>query len=348
MSDSSGALRRVVAQVGANSDAMVDGTPGHARRLLAEAAGLLAGQATVVSVASPMGELSLSTLIAQLSGRLDLDDQDDAVLELGFKRLKGEGPTVLMLLAPAGISRSALRYLQHVSRQSPRLAMVVYGGPALAPMLAETGFAALQARLHALPAIEIEAVAPIAPSRSVALLPSVAVQKRRPVLWAASALVMAAVAGGVWLGHSAPGTAVAGGRTAHFDIPLVPATVARPVLAGSHDPVAADLSLPLAATPGLAATARLPQIALATLPLQPPALPPLIRRADPARREPSRIARIRPYWSSPGSQEPADYGSIQPWDGVSPIWVRRDPRRRGDLGPFPVAPNGVRVYQYDP
>ena len=382
MSDTDEALRRLVARAGSNTDVLVGGTLVQMQRLLTLATKTLAHQAAVVPVASPIGELSLSTLIAQLSGRPDLDDQDDAVLELSFRRLKSDGQTVSMLLAPAGISRSALRFLQEVSRQLPRLAMVFFGGPPLALMLEEPGFAALRARLNASPAIEFDAPADAVPSRSVAemssvlpelprLRPSIVTAKtrRRPALWVACALGLAAITGVIWLGHSAPGLAVAGSRVARADVPLVPATVPIPVLPGLRDPDKADVSFPLMANPTLAAPARLPQIARATLPSQPPSMPlakpdtavagliqpqlraertSQLRRTDAARREPARFAPGRPYWPAPRYQEPAEYGGAQSWDGVSPIWVRRDQRRREYLGTYAVDPHGVRVFQYDP
>lgn len=368
MGETRAALQRVVAQISTDTDVLIAGTPGQARQVMAEAAMVLRNRATVVSIASPIGELSLTAVIAQLSGRPDLDDHDDAALELGLKQLNGEGRTVLMLLAPAGISRLALRFLQHVACQSPRLAMVVYCAPSLGPMLKEPAFTRLRARLHAAPAVGFEAVAVMVPVRSVAVvLPSAFIppqvappQKRQPVVWAACAFSLAAIAGLVWLGSRAPGTAVA-----FAGVPLVGAIVPAPALIGLRDPVAGRVLPPIVAaavapplvSPAMSTMARLPVVALATLPPAPTPQPhadPLVAglgqpdRPPQTRREPPRYARTRSY--APRYQEPAEGEPARPWDGVSPVWVRRDPRRRDApyLGTYAVDSNGIRVFQYDP
>lgn len=385
------ALRRLVAQVYSKTDVSIGGSAVQARRLISEAAQVLAAQTKVVSISSPIGELGLSVLIAQLSGRPDLDGQDDAVLELGFKRLTGDGPTVLMMLAPEGISRSALRYLQHVARQSPRLTLVVYYAPPLAAMLEEPGFSALRDRLLAASPIDCVAPPENVPDRAVAIVPSpvvtatrglslavLATPARRPAIWLVSALSAAAIAGIAFVGQSTPNDAVAGSRTAHAAVPLELAVVPVPVLADAPDPAeakpilptATGLAMPALVHPAPSATAKLPQIALASPSSQPqsvslPHADPVaagpiqrmakslraqqMRRPDPSRREAARFVPASPYWSAPRYQEPAEYEAVQPYDNMPPGWVRRDLRRRDGpyLGTYAMDAYGMRNFRYD-
>ncbi len=390
------AVRSVLADIAAGTDVLVGGTPVQARVLFAEAARMLAEQATVVSVASPIGELSLSHLIAQLSGRLDLDNQDDSWLELGFKRLTGDGRTVLMVLAPAGISRSALRYLQHVALQAPGLLLVMYKAAPLAAMLQEPGFAPLLARVSASPAIEFDRPAEAArPEEAVmpvfASLPELPAEPvfadrvrlladrvRRPLIWTASALGVAAIAALLWAEHDTSSAAV-GSKIARAEIRRDPAVVPVPVPARLPGPETADASPPPAVgadlPPLIAAVssgeAAMPPVALAAPPAQPrpeplaePALiaaglaqvqvkaerSPHVRHSESARRETPRIARARPDSLAPRRLEAEDTASARQYDGVSPVWVRRDPRR-GDgpfLGTYAVDSHGIRVFEYDP
>lgn len=326
MGDTNEALRRVMAQVEARMDVLVGGAPVRARQLMTEAAARLSFTTTVVSISSPIGELSLSALIAQLSGRPDLDEQDDLVLELGFKRLGGEGQTVLMVLAPEGVNRSALRYLQHVARHLPRLTMVVHDSPALAAMLAEAGLTALRDRLYAAARIEAEAspermslgvltIVPPADTTPIVLTPvsatpligsarpglrlaTLAAPVRRPALWLGAALSAAAIAGIAFVGQSRPTGAIAGNTSAQVDIPLEVAVMPEPRLASAGAPAEVMPSLPAAPglpTPVLAilppsAAAKLPQIALAP-PL--PTLPSLpLPHSDPVVAAPvQRVAK---------------------------------------------------------
>ena len=163
MSTNCAALSRLMQQVEAGTDALVTGSLVETQQLLAEAAERLRADWGVVEVAADAAGLSLSRLMAQLSGRGDLDAQDDAVLELGFRRLavpevSGQR-TVLLLNAGQGIHRSALRFLQHVGRGAPGLVMVVAAGAELETLLDEPGFAALRGRLTAAPAVSSDAPA---------------------------------------------------------------------------------------------------------------------------------------------------------------------------------------------
>lgn len=150
----------LAAQVVAGHDALVEGGHEAVLRVLSAGAGALRGAYNVVEVSAPSGGLSLSSLMAQLSGRADFDAQDDSVLELGFRRLampEDGRPTALLLDAAAGLQRPVLRYLQHVGRNALGLVYVIGAAPGLLPVLDEAGFAPLRARLLARPAMVVGA-----------------------------------------------------------------------------------------------------------------------------------------------------------------------------------------------
>lgn len=230
------ALGRLLAQVEGGGGALVAGPSIAAGQLCADAAAATVGRAQVVLVASPHDELSLSGLIAQLSGQTDVGGQDDAVLELGFKRLTGSAPTLLLLLAPRGIGQSALRFLQHVARQAPQLGLIVSASPSVQALLAEPGFAALRARLQAAAPIEATAApTPVSPEP---------VACRRPLVWAGAALGAAAILAGVaWFGHAATSAQQVGMMLP----PSVPAVVPVPPLAPVPAPNFSAVSVPVLA-----------------------------------------------------------------------------------------------------
>jgi len=319
MGDTDEALRRLVAQVEAQRDVLVGGSPIRARQLMTQAAARLSSARDVVSIACPIGQLGLSALIAQLSGRPDLDEQDDAVLELGFKRLRGEGQTVLMVLAPEGVNRSALRYLQHVARHLPRLTMVVHDSPALIATLEEAGLTALRDRLHAAPRIEASAMLERSLTEALAVVPLaeitpalaapalvvpissgpligsarpgsrlavLATPARRSALWFGATLSAAAIAGIVFVGQSRLTGVVASSTVAHAEIPLEAAIVPEPRLASAAAP-AADLSEVKA---GLTAATGLAPPVLAVQPPSAAAKLPQIALAAPLSSLPSLTA----------------------------------------------------------
>ncbi len=310
VTDMNDALQRLLTQLEAGTDCWISGAPAEGRRLLAEAARALAAEATVVSVVAPVGELTLSSLIAQLSGRPDFDGQDDAVLEQGFRRLTGEGRTALLLTAPQGIGRSALRYLQHVSRHAPRLAMAVLGTAPLAAALESAGLETLRARWTAPPPIEMATPLRLVASREMALVPSDAAdtaeaalpvaaeraggRRRRSLLLSASALgVVAAVASVIWVAYGAGGRVgpAISGQSMVETVPLQPATVpVAPLLAEAAPAMTADLAAPgTAAVPTVSvAAAALPPVPVAAAAVPPvsvaaAALPPLLRAGEAQR-----------------------------------------------------------------
>lgn len=303
MSTNSAALSRLIEQVEAGTDALLTGSPGETRCLLAEAADRLRPACCVVEVAAEAAGLSLSRLMAQLSGRGDLDAQDDAVLELGFRRLAvPEVPgqrTVLLLNASHGIQRSALRFLQHVGRGAPGLVMVVAAGAELYTLLEEPCFSALRARLTTARPVVSNGPAPIAqpimlpllaapaalaavleadpapPPPSPSMRPAAAprVARGRSRVWVISGVGMAAsLALGAWIGHaSAPRvTLMAAGASGSALAPQADAFTSAPDASSDVTPAG---TIQHSATPSAAPVAEhLPRIAL-TMKIEPAAIP---------------------------------------------------------------------------
>lgn len=277
---------------------MVGGAPPATRRFCALAAAALSENADVVVAGSPVGELSLSSLIAQISGRPDFDGQDDSVLELGSNRLAKAGrTTVLLLQPPLGISRSALRYVQHMSRQAQGLILVVLASPALDALLEDPGFETLRGRLRAAPAIEASLSEP-ALGAGRAALPApvaraacpVAIPARpasaphwRALLWTASALgAVAATAMAAWIGHNATMANPTGERGRDVTMRIEPAVTPPPPLAQSQPPARA-IAVTLANTVAAAA----PVAIAAAAPIGAPASPP--RQAPRSLAEPAAL-----------------------------------------------------------
>ena len=279
------ACEQIVERIERGLDAVVGGEAEALRAAMLSATARLQETHGVVTVAGPgagPGEgasLSLSSLIAQLSGRGNLDDHDDSVLELGVRRLieaaiPGQR-TVLVLNAPAGVQRSAFRFLRQVSRRVPDLIYVVAEFAELATLLAEPGMETLSARFAAAsvpawaPAEVVDAPEPRTEG-APAMLPvaaSVMVppewrdlrasplsagdadrRRRRAMLWTASAVGMvASVTLGAWLGARmetpvAPAPAMhayeASGisRRPALAMALTPAQVAVPAVVASAPP----------------------------------------------------------------------------------------------------------------
>ena len=123
-----GALRRALDQVAHGGDAVLL-VPGDASGILdAIAAELDALPCRVLRVtAAGPGGLSLSGLMAQVTGNLDLEAHDDDVLERGFQALtSGAGGSVALLVDQAGrLQRTALRYIQFACQSGPALRLVL-------------------------------------------------------------------------------------------------------------------------------------------------------------------------------------------------------------------------------
>lgn len=139
----------ILQHIDSGEDVRLEGPAAAAR--LCELASRLEPDCSVIRVTAGSGGLSLSGLIGQLSGQESFDDQDDAALELGFRRLAGtdapERRTVLLLDVVQGVQRPVLRYLLQVGRNAPRLSLVIAAGPELDDLLAEPGVARLRDRL---------------------------------------------------------------------------------------------------------------------------------------------------------------------------------------------------------
>ena len=341
MTANDGALGRLVAQVGAGTDCLVEGAPAAALGLFARAAVALAASAEVIVVSSPLVELGLSSLIAQVSGRPDYDDQDDAVLELGFKRLTAAGRTVLMLEARQGIGLPALRYLQHMGRSAPGLVLVVLGSPALDAALAQPAAAAMRLRLRAMPVISAEdegalvqgEAAPLIAEPGPIPLSSPVRRRIRLLPWAAAAVSVAA----------ASVIVVQLSREPEADAPIA----ATPAITTQTSTVIAPA--PAAVEVPLAAPVVPPPISFpAPAPVAAPPLPPLVKpdRVLHARRveaKPRAIARAGRYAPEGRGDDASQYS----WDNEPPPWRRRVMRwNQPSYGGYAVDPYGTPLYPF--
>lgn len=373
------ALHRLMAQIEGGADALVVDLPGAAGPLIDAAAEHWAAQATVISVASPTIELSLSSLIAQISGCTDLGGQDDSALELGFQRLTGPGETILLVTAPLGISRSALRYLQHTARQAPRLRLVMLASASLDALLDKSDFAPLRLRLpSALPiAMQDEPAAPAAAALVPHVAPIAAVvpirpaRRHRSLLWAGSMAAAAVLFSIAWVGHGATRAAADAshpiGRPPIARQPIVMASVPSAPLGRSEPPslaavAPADLAVP-AQNPARVERDAAPVLALIVPPLAPapdyprlaesgllPPLPaPLAHRPLLARRDVVHLARPRPRWQPRPTEGVANYAWGWPYEEPPPDWGPPNRRRRIPyFGPDAIDSYGRTMFGYSP
>lgn len=153
------ALRRLVDQVLAGGDAVV-AAGAAAAGLLDDAAAQLAEQrCRVLRVAAADG-LSLSGLMAQVTGQSDLTAQDDQVLKRVFQALTvldSDCDRIVLLVSDAqALQQPALRYIHFASRVGTALQLVLAGehGP---PDLLGAETASLQTRLATHPIISVAA-----------------------------------------------------------------------------------------------------------------------------------------------------------------------------------------------
>ena len=162
------AVRRAVGQVVAGGDAVLS-VGFDAAAVLDDVSDLLAdGRLRVLRCAAAgQGGLSLSGLLAQVTGRADLGGHDDEVLQRGFEALTtpGEGFEAVVLLVDGAeaLQRSALRYLQFVARTAPgpRLVLACEGR---LPDLYDAELEPLRTRLAAKPALVVGSVASSLPA----------------------------------------------------------------------------------------------------------------------------------------------------------------------------------------
>jgi len=154
------ALRRIVHQVLSGGDAVL-ALDGGAHALLDEVATELAeSRCRVLRVsAQAAGGLSLSGVMAQITGRPDLDAHDDEVLERGFQALTVLDPEcdriVLLVSGAEALQRTALRYLQFTCRAAAALRLVLAGDQGPPDVLEEDEMAFLRTRLAASPMIRV-------------------------------------------------------------------------------------------------------------------------------------------------------------------------------------------------
>lgn len=278
------ALRRLLDQVMAGGDAVVDG-PG-ASVVLDQAAALLAARRSRVLRAAPAGPegLGLEELMAQVAGRAEPGSPGDPSLEQGAQALTvldERCDRIVLLLDDAETVRpAALRYIQLACRTSSKLRLVLAGVP---DGVDGAEFASLRARLQAQPVLTLDGSLPNAmpvpraptapaarPERPPAVRRLAAPPSERPKLaaqatarrtWlAAAALGMAGcVAVGVLAAHQMPelpGGATAMAPAAQPVVPPVtaseaPVTVTTPFLAvatpATSEPASASLEPALAA-----------------------------------------------------------------------------------------------------
>ena len=262
------------------------------------------------------------------------------MLALGFKRLTGPGRTILFIAAPLGISRSALRYLQHNAGQAPGLRLVLLASAPLKAMLDDPGLAALRTRLRVDPAISANLVPMVVPAP-----PILPVRRRRSLAWLATAVGVAAVAGIAWVGTTRA-TADANRpieRVSVAEVPLEAAQVPAAALARSEPP-----AVTASAPPSLAPQAPIRPVLASAAVLLPPLLPPPALRASrpaPPRHELVRIVRPAPRWQPRPSDNPADYA----WDSPPPAWRRPYMRRMSPyFGPDAIDAYGRTMFGYTP
>ena len=163
------ALRRLLGQVMAGRDAVVDG-PGASVLLLDQAAPLLAARRMRVLRAAPAGPegLGLEELMAQVAGPPDAGSRDHRSLEQGAQALTvldGRCDGIVLLLDDAEtVQPAALRYIQLACRTSDKLRLVLAGMP---EGLDGAEFASLRARLQAQPVLVLDGSLPSAVPKPV-------------------------------------------------------------------------------------------------------------------------------------------------------------------------------------
>lgn len=155
------ALRRLLDQVMAGGDAVVDG-PG-ASMLLDQAAALLAARRSRVLRAAAVGPegLGLEELMAQVAGRAEPGSPGNPSLEQGAQAmtvLDERCDRIVLLLDDAETVRpAALRYIQLACRTSAKLRLVLAGMP---DGVDGAEFASLRARLQVQPVLTLDGSLP--------------------------------------------------------------------------------------------------------------------------------------------------------------------------------------------
>ena len=343
------ALRRLLDQVMAGGDAVVDG-PG-ASMVLDQAAALLAVRRSRVlrAGAAGPGGLGLQELMDQVAGCQDPGGPGGASLEQGAQALTapdaGCDRIVLMLDDAEAVQPAALRYLQLACRTGAKLRLVLVGMP---DGLDGAEFASLRARLQARPVLALDGSLPgavpgpaardtapaavvrdqAAPARHLTAPPSgrpqvAAMAAPRWMRPATAALGIAACAAlGVFAAGRAPERSGASAALPAATEPAAPPPDAAVALAGP--PTAAETEAPAAPAitssgPGLAAVQPVPEPPPAT------ARPPgrrgtASRPAETRLRDPSPRNAHRSLVRLPRSYAAHPYGTwgeprADAWDG---------------------------------
>ncbi len=307
------ALRRLLDQVVAGRDAVVDG-PG-ASVLLDQAAPLLAARRWRVlhaAAAGPEG-LGLEELMAQAAGRSDAGSPDDPSLEQGAQALtvldeRCDG-IVLLVDDAETVQPAALRYIQLACRTSAKLRLVLAGMP---EGLGGAEFASLRARLQAQPVLMLDGSLPNAVPQPALRVPAARTEQpsaawrlaapssERPKLaaqatsrWAWLAAAALGMAGCIAVGVLAarrvpeqPGGAAAVVSAAQPAVPPVDSSEA-PVFVTTSPPAQEAPATPRPASgppdPGLAAAWQAAPEPLPLPPARPPGRPSVMSRQAEAR-----------------------------------------------------------------
>ena len=365
------ALRRLVDQILGGGDAVLAIADGGEEGLLDQAAerlGALRLRVLRASAAAP-GGLSLSGLMAQVTGQQDLTAHDDEVLDRGFQALTVPGTgfdgVVLMVGDAQALQRTALRYVQFACRAGSALRLVLAGEHA--PDLAGDEVSHLRTRLAAYPVIPVaggmvpavlprlsapvaEASARPALSRPAALLAPAAARPGRHAIWAAVAVGMAGSAAlGLWVGRQ--GRPAADQPPALAMVQPAPTPLPPPAYAGAAAPGAAALAPPDAdpgvqpptpqpASPAPHPTAPdgdAPSLAQAAPPPRPAAPPPAThppathpKEQAAARRSPSPAPRALAQARPPDLRNQSSVN----WDAPLPAPLREARPWRAPPYPF--------------
>lgn len=315
------ALRRLLEQVMAGEDAVVDG-PG-ASVVLDQAAALLAARRSRVLRAAAAGPdgLGLQELMDQVAGRPDPRGPADASLEQGAQALTvpdaGCDRIVLLLDDAEAVQPAALRYVQLACRTGSKLRLVLAGLP---DGLDGAEFAPLRARLQARPVLALDGSLPkAAPDRPApqasAARPGQAAAARHLAALPSERPRAAALAAPRWARPAAAALGLA-----------ACVALAAPAMRRAPEPPETMAALPAAAQPAEPAPAA-PEVSVALT------APPLAAEAQAA----------TPPAGAPPAPSPA---AAQP--APEPLPFARPPGRRGatsrqaEARPRALLPHGER------
>ena len=168
------------------------------------AARLSAARVRVITFSAAYGQpLTVSALLAAITGEPDLAAQDDELLKRGFEVLTHVPPgverTVLLMEGGAPLHRGAARYLDYALRIAPHLTLTLVGEPGAFASWGE-GSATLAGRLAR--AASFAATSPAVDALPAAgPVPGIAGSRRRRAAGWAVAASVCLVSGGMALGY---------------------------------------------------------------------------------------------------------------------------------------------------